>query len=134
MTHISLKEATKRMRKTKTQHAALVEAYALVSARFTGRVGDMYLRPDRLFEKSKVNMWKRGSCLHSTKQNQFVRDFLIESGLFSERDIRFRWTLLYYFSPHQFLEVKVKDRWMRVDPWAAHKGYHLGEGPPGFPF
>lgn len=39
------------------------------------------------------------------------RTLLIESEHFTKEDIQIKWSLIWYISPHQYIKVKVDNKW-----------------------
>ena len=68
-----------------------------------------------------------------TQQNYVLRLLLVKSGKFKDSEIRIKWTLVAYISPHQYLQVKVgKGNWVNVDMWGSSKGVPFGDYSHGF--
>jgi len=70
--------------------------------------------------------------MHCTNINRILKSLLIGSGLFREEDIRIKWTLIWYVSPHQHVQVRIGDRWINVDIWAHAYGIEFGDYTHGF--
>lgn len=58
--------------------------------------------------------------------NQLLRTMLVVSGKFQNEDVQVRYTFLNFFI-HQYLQVKVNDKWIDVDPWAKALGIEFGK-------
>jgi len=64
--------------------------------------------------------------MHCTGQNYLLRLILVKSGRFQESDIKIKVVPLNLFI-HQYLQVKLGDRWVDVDPWSAFLHVPLGK-------
>lgn len=84
--------------------------------------------------KTVTHFWKAFSdpvnqapgFMPCTNQNYLLRLMLVKSGRFQEDDIVPKVTPLNLFI-HQYLKVRVGDRWIDVDPWSAFLGVPLGK-------
>jgi hypothetical protein len=52
--------------------------------------------------------------LHCTSLNFILKYVLIKSWKFSQKEIQYKWTLIWWFSPHQYVKVRNKN----IDIWA----------------
>jgi len=120
------------LKKTKTKRACCKQAYYLLTARYHGQRLKTYLFAYRIFEKKREKILKRKGFLHCTSLNFLLRELLLESGKFSQRDIRTKWTLTWWISPHQYLEVRTEDGWQVVDCWGKKYGIPYGKCARGF--
>lgn len=59
-------------------------------------------------------------------QNYLLSIILIKSGRFDAKDIKTR-TVPLNFIIHQYLEVRVDDNWVNVDPWSKSLGKSFGQ-------
>ena len=57
--------------------------------------------------------------------NYLLRIFLVKSGWFKDEDIK-RKHIFVNFVPHQYLKVKIGDRWIDVDVGEKQRGLPLG--------
>jgi len=51
---------------------------------------------------------------------------LVKSGWFEDKDIQVKVTILNFFT-HQYLKVKVGEKWIDVDSHESYKGVPLGK-------
>ena len=64
--------------------------------------------------------------------NYLFMIFLVKSG-FDYKDINPKWTLVYYLSPHQYLNIKInKKKPINVDSWGKSYGIKFGDYARGF--
>src|SRR5688500_8559431 len=87
----------------------LKSAYDVVSSRFEGSRIKTISRAFDLWATGAEDLWNRSGFMHCTNQNYLLTLLLVKSGLFTEDDIRTRWTTIWIFSPHQYLEVSVRE-------------------------
>lgn len=59
-------------------------------------------------------------------QNYLLRVILVKSGYFSDDDIQVKFVVFNFFT-HQYLKVKVGEKWIDVDPHESYKGVSLGK-------
>ncbi|HET9946541.1 MAG TPA: hypothetical protein VFQ63_00610 [Patescibacteria group bacterium] len=59
-------------------------------------------------------------------QNYLLRTLLVRSKFFTEEDIRVRVVFLNFFT-HQYLQVRVGDTWLDIDPHAHSIGISFGK-------
>lgn len=85
-----------------------------------------------LFSDGVQSLWNRSGFMHCTNQNYLLTLLLVRGGLFKEKDIIPRWTLIWFFSPHQYLEVKVGDETINIDAWGKTYGIPFGDYAHGF--
>ncbi len=128
-----MSEELARLQKCRTKELYLKEAYNLITTRYeSGRV-DTVLRIHELFSASTGDLWNRNGFLHCTNQNYLLAVLLVKGGHFRESDIRPKWTLIAYFSPHQYLKIRLdRDTWINVDCWGRHYGVRFGDYARGF--
>lgn len=110
----------------------LKDAYSLVSKRFEGGRVKTFSRIWQLFSVSIEDLINRSGFMHCTNQNYVLTNILVKSGLFDEKDIKPRWTLVWYCTPHQYLQVTIGKETYTVDCWARHYGIPFGSYAKGF--
>ncbi|MEI6597138.1 MAG: hypothetical protein WCL13_02910, partial [bacterium] len=64
--------------------------------------------------------------------NYVMKTLLIKSDFFKDGDIRLKWTKIWYFSPHQYLQVNIDNKWINIDIWAYAYGIKFGDNAHGF--
>jgi len=66
------------------------------------------------------------SYLPCTISSYILRIFLVKSGWFREADVRRRHVFV-NFIIHQYLQVKINDKWLDVDVGEKQRGLSIGE-------
>lgn len=109
------------------QQTAVRYAYDILSKKYRGFRFLTFLRLDRFFITDLSTLWEISGFLHCNHSNYLLRTLLIASGKFSPEDIRSRWTQIWYFSPHQYLDIKLANGTiLSVDLWG--KAYNIPFG------
>lgn len=96
---------------------------------FYSRMGFVIPKFWLLFESSFNKLWSKKGFLHCHQQNFVMRTLLLNTGLFSEEDIKLVLGSC-YFNIHQYLLVNVgsvNKEWVFVDCFAISMGYPLGD-------
>jgi len=128
-----MKKAIETLKRSGSREKCLKEAYGIMTKRFRGYRIRTYTRFFELFDNNLEHLWNKKGFLHCTKMNRLMRVLLVGSGFFSGRDIKSRWGLVYYISPHQHLEVAVrKGKSVSIDIWGNHYGIRYGDYAHGF--
>jgi hypothetical protein len=113
--------------KLESKEKVLEKAYEIITTRYHGQKMATLIKAKSIFSAGAQDLWNRSGFLHCTNQNYLLTLLLIKSGHFTENDIRPKWTLLWGFSPHQYLRVKLSNnKFMDVDAWSAIYGIELG--------
>jgi len=115
------------------QETCLRHAYDMVTRHFRAGKFDTYFRIWRLFRRDLGRVWESGGFAHCTHLNQCLVFLLVHSGWFNESDCTRQWTLVSWWSPHQYLRLRLKDgRLINVDVWGRTYGIPFGEYAHGF--
>jgi hypothetical protein len=101
----------------------LRKAYAFVTERYRGSRARTITNFWRAFEDP---LTREPGFMPCTGQNHLIRLLLVKSGRFQESDIKVRTVPLNLFI-HQYLEVRVSEKWVDVDPWSAFLNVPLGQ-------
>lgn len=118
---------------TENQEVALRYAYAALSQKYRGSRFWTFLRLDRFFITDLSTLWRINGFLHCHHLNYLLRTLLIASGKFSPEDIRSHWTHIWYFSPHQYLDIRLSNgTTLSVDLWGKTYGIPFGSYAHGF--
>lgn len=120
------------LKKSNTKEECLKQAYEIMNKKYRGYRIKTYTRLFDLFTTDIKKLWSRSGFLHCTNINYVMRVLLIKSGHFQESDIRLKWTLIWYMSPHQYLQIKVANKWIDIDIWAYAYGIKFGDHAHGF--
>ena len=127
MTEPGLAEVVADLRRTGGKEACLRAAYGILAAKYHGGRLQTALRFWEIFY-GLDRLWAKRGFMYCTNLNRLLRFLLLSSGLFQPEDIRERWTLLWFVSPHQYLSVRLEDgRWIDVDSWEETFGVRLGK-------
>ncbi len=116
------------LRGAASQDECLRQAYDILTKKYEGNRLKTITRFFELFPRSMDEVWKKTGFQHCTNLNWLLRTLLVKSGHFEDADIETRWTLLWCVSPHQFVQVRMKDgQRVFVDVWAAAYGIPFGD-------
>ncbi len=122
-----------KLKRSKSKEACLRKAYDIMTKRYIGYRMMTYVALPNLFRKDLDWLWNRAKYVQCTGMNYIMRVLLVKSGFFTDKDIEFRWTMIWYISPHQYMKVRVDDKktiTLDIWNWAFGKGY--GEYAHGF--
>lgn len=120
------------LKKSSDKEECLKKAYEILNRKYRGYRVKTYIRLFDLFTTDIEKLWNTKGFLHCTNINYVMRTLLIKSGYFQESDIRLRWTPIWYVSPHQYLQVRIDDKWVDIDIWAYAYGIRFGDHAHGF--
>ena len=129
---MELDEAVKKLKKTKSKEECLMQAYQIVSEKYRGYRFRTYTRFWELFAYNVSKLWKKSGFMHCTNINRVLKELLIRSGHFDNSQVKKKWTLVYYISPHQYLQVDFNGKKINVDVWGKYYGVKFGEYTHGF--
>jgi len=115
-----------------TKIEQLKQTYNLLSAKYSGKLFYVITNFFELFTVSLAKLRSKTGAMHCTNINRILTADLLNSGLFTKNDIKTKWTLIWYFSPHQYLQVKTEEGWIDVDIWAQSQGIAFGDHAHGF--
>lgn len=116
-----------------TQDDVLRRAYDQVSNRFEASRWKTFGQFWKFFRLDLDTLWEKRGFIHCTHMNRILKKLLLESGQFSASDITFKWTVLSLISPHEYVQVRLKDgRRINVDVWGKTYGIPFGEYAHGF--
>lgn len=133
ITNSALIQAIDTVKKSSSKKEALENAYQQITTRYRGYRFLTYTLFWRIFESDPNKLWNRKKFLHCTQQNFLLRTLLVKSGWFTEDDIELGFSLVWYFSPHQYLKIKNNStNYTAVDPWTHHFGVPMGYYAGGF--
>lgn len=129
---VSMQKAVNTLKKCKTKQECLEEAYDIVTWKYNGSRIKTYLLLHRIFTQSLEDIWNRKGYLHCNTMNYVMRVLLQKSGHFKAEDIKNKWALVWYISPHQYLKVRTEKAWVNIDLWSKVYGIKLGDYAHGF--
>src|SRR3989338_4434499 len=128
-----IESVCERLRAATDQEDALRQVHALLSERFRARRSMTYVWLHRILRRDPDRVWASTGFLHCTHMNWLLKILLVRSGWVKASDIRERWTLVWWISPHQYAEVWMKNgRVLPVDVWGKTYGVPFGEYAHGF--
>jgi hypothetical protein len=100
-------------------------AYEYIGNRyFTGRLETLF-KFSYLF-KDFSEIWRISGYAPCTQSNFLLRIFLVRSGLFNSEDIK-RKHVFFNFILHQYLKIKIENKWLCVDVGEKQRGMPLGQ-------
>lgn len=132
ITNPDLLQAIDYVKQASSKKDSLERAFKLIVKRYKGYRFRTYIYFWKAFETDPNKLWQRTGFMHCTHQNFLLRILLTKSGWFSEQEIQFGYSLVWYISPHQFLKIKINDKIVAADPWNHHFGVPLGYFASGF--
>ncbi len=121
-----------KLKRTDNKKLCLKMAYDLLSEKYQGKRVQTYIKIFDLFIFDIDRLWAKNGFLHCTSMNQVLKFLLVKSELFSEKDLIMKWSLVWYLSPHQYLQVKINDEIKNIDIWGRAYGVEYGEYAHGF--
>lgn len=115
------------------QRAAIEYAYEALAKKYQGSRIFTFLRLDRFFITDIEALWKKNGFLHCNHMNYLLRTILVASKKCTNDDIESLWTQIWFFSPHQYLSIHLKNGdVLKVDLWGKVYGVPFGEYAHGF--
>lgn len=130
---LDMQAVIERLRDTDSQEECLRQAYDILIQKYHGNRLKTLLRFFELFSSSVNTLWYKNGFMHCTNLNRLLYILLVKSGHFTKNDIETRWTLLWYISPHQYIQVSMKNgQRINVDVWAHVYGISFGDYAHGF--
>jgi hypothetical protein len=123
----SLSDEIAALQQLSSQQAVLQKSYDVLTSKYRGYRLKTITRLWELFMVDVDALWARHGFLHCTSSNYLLKILLVKSGKFSESDITFRWTLIYYWSPHQYVRVRIGEEWTDIDLWGKAYGIPFGK-------
>lgn len=121
------------LKATTSQEGCLRLAHETLISKYYGSRLKTYGRIYEIFETDVERLWSKSGFLHCHVLNYLLRILLIKSGWFSDDDIKLKYSLVWYISPHQYLQIKTKEnKVINVDIWSYIYGNKLGDYARGF--
>ena len=120
------------IKKSLNKEECLKKVYEILIAKYQGCRIKTYTKLFDAFKRDIATLWSKNGFLHCTHINYVMKVLLIKSDFFKKEDIRLKWTQIWYISPHQYLQVKIDDKWINVDVWAYAYGIKFGDNAHGF--
>ncbi len=101
-------------------------AHAFLAKKYYGSHILTIIRLDLVFSRDISRMWALSGYMACNQQNWLLYLMLIKSGFFSPDDVRFRITTI-VGSIHQYMQVRLNNKWVSVDVWAYRYGVPFGK-------
>jgi len=128
-----MEDFIKQLKKSKTKKECVKKTYFFISKKYRGYRVKTYLRFFDLFVSDIHKIWAKSGFLHCNVLNYVMRILLIKSKVFEDKDIKLKWTLVWYISPHQYLNIKIdQNKSINIDLWGKAYGIPFGEYAHGF--
>jgi len=128
-----LEAVVEEIRKLPNREDCLEKVYQILTSKYHGNKIKTYSRFFEIFSNGIGDLWSRTGFIHCTNVNLLAKNMLVSSGHFKNKDIQFRWTLIYWISPHQYMRVRISDdEYVNVDIWAKVYGIEFGDYAHGF--
>lgn len=112
-------------RKASTPKDFLELAYDYLGNKYHSQRLNVILKPAYLFKRLN-EVWQMNGYIPCTQSNFVLRIFLVKSGFFKDEEVR-RKHIFVNFIIHQYLEVKLDDKWTSVDVGEKHNGMPIGK-------
>ena len=123
----------KRLSNSIDRKDCLEKIYNLLGNKYRGYRIKTLIHSFDFFTDDLDSVWSKTGFLHCMTLNYLMRVLLIKSGFFTKEDVEQRWTTIWLFSPHQYLQVKIdKNEIINVDLWGKTYGVPLGNYAHGF--
>lgn len=121
------------LKKAKNKKDCLKKTYSLLANKYKGKRIKTYLKLFDLFSFDLNKIWRKTGFLHCVHLNYLLKILLVKSEFFKTEDIKIKWTLVWYISPHQYLNIKIdKHQSINVDLWGKVYGIKFGDYAHGF--
>lgn len=128
-----MRELIGQMGRADSKAEALKIAYNELSSRYHGERIKTYSHIFSLLTHDINKLWKKKGFLHCNHINNLLITLLVGSGHFKKEDLKKRWTLVWYASPHQYMKVKLDNNTsVDVDIWGKNYGIPFGKHAYGF--
>lgn len=127
-----MQETINELKKSLNKEDCLKHAYGILSAKYRGSRIKTYTKLFNVFSKDIDKMWSQTGFLHCTNMNYLIRTLLIKSGFFNDSDITLKWTMVWYISPHQYIQVIINNKKINIDIWGGSCGIKFGDYAHGF--
>ena len=127
-----MKKIINELKKSHSKKDCLRRAYKILTNKYRGYRVKTYTKIIEVFISNINKLWAKDGFLHCTSINYLMRTLLIKSDFFKENEIKIKWTLVWYISPHQYLQIKTDSSWINIDIWGYAYGIEFGDYAHGF--
>lgn len=115
------------LKKLDLKYDILSAALEFVTSNYKPSRARVLVSLPELLSKNLMELSSRHGFMYCTNQNALLANLLLKSGRFTPKDIRTKWTIYLFLTPHQYLQVKTENGWLDVDPWSTHYGLAIGD-------
>jgi hypothetical protein len=123
-----LEKVIKDLKKSKDKQDCLKKAYNILAFRYSAYFFSTYFYLHELFYKNINKLFGKQKRMICTNFNYLMRILLVKSGFFSDKDIKIKWTQIWFVSPHQYLNVKINEKkTLNIDTWAKTFDIEFGD-------
>jgi hypothetical protein len=130
---VELGDVLRELSKKKTKREVLDASYELLTEKYRGHRIKTLTNLFDLFDVDVAKLWSKHGFLHCTNMNYLLKILLVGSKKFNESDVSFHWTTINYYSPHEYLRVRLDDATViNVDIWGKAYGIQFGDYAHGF--
>lgn len=120
------------LNKCKNKKECLKKAYKIITQRYRGYRWATLTHFSNIFIADPKKLWNK-KILICTNLNHLLKIILVNTTFFNEDDIKTKWTLVWFISPHQYLRVKTgNNKYINVDIWGKAYGIKFGDYSNGF--
>ncbi len=104
----------------------LKKVYTILAEKYKGNRIKTYTRCYQLFNFNLEKLWNQKGFMYCTAINYIFKIILLNSG-FKAKDIRLKWTQIWYMTPHQYLQIRINEEWINIDVWSVFLGTKFGD-------
>lgn len=140
-----MQETINELKTSLDKEDCLRRAYEILIAKYRSQRIKTYTKLFNVFSNDIDKMWSQTGFLHCTNMNYLMRTLLIKSGFFNDSDIALKWTMVWYISPHQYIQVNMgmspnallsrnsqNNKKINIDIWGKSYGIKFGDYARGF--
>lgn len=99
--------------------------YDFLGSKYRSERLNTFLKFNYLYKDLEF-IWEREGYIPCTQNNLLMRIFLVRSKFFRDEDIRIKHVFV-NFVIHQYLQVKLDDKWIDVDVGEKQRGLPIGK-------
>ncbi len=111
---VEMQKIINELKESSNKKNYLKSVYQILIKKYHGYRIKTYTKLPEIFSSDLEKLWSVNGFLHCININFVMRTLLIRSDLFEANDVRVKWTLVWYISPHQYLQVKVDNSWVNM--------------------
>lgn len=126
ITNPKLKQEIKKLNNIKNDEKFVKAAFLYVTNRYhpSGPIKFLFHLP-KLFWHNPNKIIKKPGFAYCHVQNLMLKTILLGSKRFKEQDIKTK--INFTIVSHQYLKVRIKNKWIEIDPWGYGKGVPYGK-------